>query len=88
MKAEDVPDELLVLLDRAAGRRHSRDGAVAGALAEILTRYDDAVTETTNYRALALEMAVRASPTLTWSADTEHLLIERTRRFEAFLREG
>lgn len=41
MKPEDVPQELIAILDRAAGREHARTGSVVGCLAEILTRYDE-----------------------------------------------
>jgi hypothetical protein len=37
---EEIPQELVDLLDRAAGRAHSRAGSVVRTLAEILTRYD------------------------------------------------
>lgn len=40
MKVEDVPAELLEILDRHAGKLHSRTGSVATALAEILTAYE------------------------------------------------
>jgi hypothetical protein len=38
---EEVPAELIELLDLRAGRTHSRTGSVVAALAEILTRYDE-----------------------------------------------
>jgi hypothetical protein len=41
MKAEEIPQELTDILDRAAGMNHSRTGSVMRALAEILTRYDE-----------------------------------------------
>jgi hypothetical protein len=39
MRADEVPEELVQILDRHAGRTHSRTGSVVIALAEILTRY-------------------------------------------------
>lgn len=41
MTPEDVPQELIDLLDDRAGKRHSRTGTVVRTLAEILTRYDE-----------------------------------------------
>jgi hypothetical protein len=40
VKAEDIPQELIDILDDRAGRKHSRTGSVITCLAEILTRYD------------------------------------------------
>ena len=40
MKVEEVPAELLEILDAHAGKLHSRTGSVATALAEILTAYE------------------------------------------------
>lgn len=40
MPPEEIPPELVALLDERAGKRHSADGPVLAALAEILTRYD------------------------------------------------
>lgn len=37
MKAEEIPQEWIDILDHYAGKAHSRDGYVAQALAEILT---------------------------------------------------
>jgi len=41
MTPEEIPRELMDILDAAAGKKHSHDGHVARALAEILTRYDE-----------------------------------------------
>ena len=43
MKPQDVPGELIAILDRAAGREHARTGPVVACLAEILTRYDELI---------------------------------------------
>jgi hypothetical protein len=40
VKAEDIPQELIDILDDRAGQKHSRTGSVITCLAEILTRYD------------------------------------------------
>lgn len=40
MKAEEIPEELINILDDRAGRKHSRTGSVVACLAEILTEYD------------------------------------------------
>ena len=40
MTPEEIPQELIDLLDERAGRRHSRTGTVLRALAEILTRFE------------------------------------------------
>lgn len=40
MTPDEIPQELVDLLDERAGRRHSRDGTVLRTLAELLTRYD------------------------------------------------
>lgn len=41
VKVEEIPQELLDILDDRAGQEHSREGRVVTALAEILTRYDE-----------------------------------------------
>jgi hypothetical protein len=41
MTPAEMPQELVDLLDERAGKRHSREGRVLTALAEILTRYDE-----------------------------------------------
>jgi len=38
---EEVPQELINMLDGLAGKKHSRNGRVVGALAMILTKYDE-----------------------------------------------
>lgn len=43
MRAQEVPAELVALLDEAAGREHSESGGVRTALAAILTRYREMV---------------------------------------------
>ncbi len=40
MTPQQIPRELVDLLDERAGRKHSADGQVLRTLAEILTRYD------------------------------------------------
>lgn len=40
MRAEDIPQELIDILDKRANRNHSRTGSVVSTLAEILTQYD------------------------------------------------
>ncbi len=40
MTPDEIPQELIDILDTAAGRTHSRDGSVLRTLAQILTRYD------------------------------------------------
>lgn len=38
--AQNLPDELVQILDRTAGKEHSEGGSVRSALAEILNQYD------------------------------------------------
>jgi hypothetical protein len=40
MTPDEIPRELLVILDKRAGKIHSRGGVVAECLAEILTEYE------------------------------------------------
>lgn len=40
MKPEEIPQELIDILDRRAGKKHSATGPVVEALAEILTEYE------------------------------------------------
>ena len=55
MRAEEIPQELLDILDHHAGEVHSRDGKVVAALAEILSHYGRTVSEVGGYAALAVE---------------------------------
>ena len=41
MTPEEIPAELLAVLDERAGKTHSRTGSVVRCLAEILTAYDE-----------------------------------------------
>lgn len=41
VRPEDVPEELLRIVDAAAGKTHSRDGTVAQTLAAVLTRWEE-----------------------------------------------
>jgi hypothetical protein len=41
MRSEDIPQELIDILDERAGKLHSRNGPVITALAEILTAWDN-----------------------------------------------
>lgn len=41
MTPEEVPRELIEILDKAADKKHSRTGSVVTTLAEILTRYEE-----------------------------------------------
>jgi hypothetical protein len=50
MTADEVPQELIDLLDERAGRKHSRTGSVVSTLAEILTLYDELKRETRSNR--------------------------------------
>lgn len=45
MTPEEIPAELKGILDRRAGKAHSADGYVMRALAEILTRYREMLSE-------------------------------------------
>jgi hypothetical protein len=45
MRAEEIPAELMDMLDEDAGRVHSRTGSVACSLARILTRYEEMLAE-------------------------------------------
>jgi hypothetical protein len=40
MAPDEIPQELIDILDKAAGKEHSRQGRVVACLAEILTRYE------------------------------------------------
>lgn len=40
MTPAEVPQELIDIVDRHAGKVHSRDGYVVTALAEVLTRWE------------------------------------------------
>ena len=44
MQSEDIPQELVDLVDKRAGKQHSRDGIVLTTLAEVLTKYDEIKT--------------------------------------------
>lgn len=41
MDPEDIPQELIDILDDRAGKKHSRQGSVVRCLAEILTKFDE-----------------------------------------------
>lgn len=41
MTGEEIPQELIDMLDGLAGKKHGREGRVVAALARILTRYDE-----------------------------------------------
>lgn len=45
MTPAEIPAELLAILDRAAGKQHTRTGSVVASLAAILTRYDELKAE-------------------------------------------
>lgn len=45
MTGSEVPQELIEILDKRAGRHHSRAGRVVRTLAEILTKYDELKSE-------------------------------------------
>lgn len=41
MTVDEIPQELIDLLDERAGKKHSKTGSVLKTLAEILTRYEE-----------------------------------------------
>lgn len=41
MDAQGIPQELVDIVDRDAGKQHSRSGSVLASLARVLTRYDE-----------------------------------------------
>ena len=45
MSPEEIPQELVDILDKMAGKQHSREGKVINCLAEILTRYEHIRTD-------------------------------------------
>jgi len=40
VRTDEIPQKLIDILDRMAGKKHSREGSVVKCLAEILTEYD------------------------------------------------
>lgn len=38
---QEIPEECIEIMNRAAGRIHSRDGQVLKALAEVLTKWEE-----------------------------------------------
>lgn len=40
MTPDEIPQELIDILDKRAGKKHSRSGPVVATLAEILTAYE------------------------------------------------
>lgn len=41
MTIDEIPQELIDILDERAGKKHSKTGSVLKTLAEILTRYEE-----------------------------------------------
>lgn len=41
MTVDEIPQELIDLLDERAGKKHSKTGSVLKTLAEILTLYEE-----------------------------------------------
>lgn len=41
MVVDEIPQELIDILDNRAGKKHSKEGTVLTTLAEILTRYEE-----------------------------------------------
>lgn len=48
MKPTEIPQELIDIIDKRAGKKHSREGQVLTTLAEILTKYDELKNQTQN----------------------------------------
>jgi len=48
MSPEDIPQELIDILDERAGKKHSRNGTVVKTLAEILEKYEELRNSTNN----------------------------------------
>lgn len=49
MTPEEIPQDIIDILDDMAGKKHSREGKVVACLAEILTKYDE-IKETCDNR--------------------------------------
>lgn len=45
MEPQEIPQELIDILDARAGKVHGRNGVVIRTLAEILTRYDELLSD-------------------------------------------
>lgn len=45
MTPEEIPQELVDILDARAGKLHGRNGVVMRTLAELLTRYDELLAD-------------------------------------------
>lgn len=41
MDSQEIPQELVDILDEKAGKKHSREGVALTTLAEILTKYEE-----------------------------------------------
>lgn len=46
MEPNEIPHKLIDILDKRAGKKHSRDGSVVNTLAEILTAYQEIIRKT------------------------------------------
>jgi len=57
MGPEDIPDEVMAILDRAAGRTHRRDGTVGRTVALMLTKYDELRERPATRRARSADVA-------------------------------
>lgn len=43
MTPEEIPQELVDLLDERVGKKHRREGVALATLAEIITKYDELI---------------------------------------------
>jgi len=57
MAPEDIPDELMDIVNKAAGREHSKTGTVGRTLALVLTRYDELRDRPATRRARSADVA-------------------------------
>ena len=72
MKPEEVPQELLEILDLRAGKKHGRTGPVVACLAEILARYAE-MNERERYEDLLASIALY----IDWRYVTRQLTTEQ-----------
>lgn len=78
MTPEEIPQELVDLVDRRAGRAHTPDGAVLSTLAEVLTRFEELRGRTHDLGDLTLlgvfgkECGIPRGTTDSWRAYRNH----------------